>query len=223
MTSSHAARPPVHTFRWWTSLLLMMISVAGAPAQNSLRPSSLPLSDPKHSLMLSFGVGALHSRNGIMSFWEMGPGGSVTFMINVKRELAFGMGLDIAHVSFRDAAFRSTFPGIPVRQKNITMGALSLAMTYSTLPTMRFSPFVGATLGATRLSKAVYRQTVDSVRVTYYNIPGRARLTVGLTAGADIVLVRWLALRIEMKTIYIHNDPDLGFASFFRAGVRLAL
>jgi opacity protein-like surface antigen len=223
-TTRDVVRLPI--VRYCSIVLMAFLSMSGASAQNDHAVQSPSLSPPpyqKQSLTLSFGAGIPQSRTGLTSFWEMGPSVSVKFMIHVNRALAFGIGLDVAHLWFKEHSFQSRFPGIAVRPQDITMGALSLAMKYSLLPTMRFSPFVGATVGATRLSEAVYRETVDSVRVTYYNIPGRTRLTFGLTAGLDIYVVRWLSLQLEAKTTYIHNDPDLGFASFLRGGIRLTL
>ncbi|HET6272207.1 MAG TPA: hypothetical protein VFG32_04455 [Bacteroidota bacterium] len=204
-------------------LVLLYIPLALAQDEHPASPSALAHPYRKQSLIISFGAGIPQSRNGLTSFWEMGPSISVKFMVNVNRALAFGMGLDLAYLKFNEQSFQSELPGIPVRSKDITLGMLSLAMKYSLLPSMRVSPFVGATLGATRLTGAVYKETVDSVLVTYYNIPGRTRLTFGLTAGVDIYLVRWLALQMEAKTSYVHNDPNLGFTSFLRAGIRLSL
>ena len=221
-----AQRAAADTVRCWMWLLLLaVIHIPSATAQEE-RPapsSSVIKQYQKQSLTISFGTGIPQSRDGITSFWNMGPSGSIKFMVNVNRGLAFGIGFDLAHLGFNTQSFQSAFPGIPLRAKNITMGALYLAMKYSFQPSMRFSPFLGATLGATKLTEAVYTETVDSVLVTYYNIPGRTRLTVGIAAGVDISIVRWFAFQLEAKTSYIHHDPDLGITSFVRGGVRLML
>lgn len=225
MTMLLDAPKVVHIARQCSILFLVLLYIPIARAQDERPTPSSALTQPykKQSLTISFGAGIPQSRNGLTSFWEMGPSISVKFMVNVNRALAFGMGLDLAYLKFNEQSFQSEIPGIPVRSKDITLGVLSLAMKYSLLPSMRVSPFVGATLGATRLTEAVYKETVDSVLVTYYNIPRGTRLTFGLTAGVDIYVVRWLALQIEAETSYVHNDPNLGFASFLRGGIRFSL
>jgi hypothetical protein len=91
------------------------------------------------------------------------------------------------------------------------------------LPSMRVSPYVGMTLGATHASEAIYGDVIDSVRISYYDLPARSRLTIGLALGADIYITRWLAAELEVKTNYIHHDPDFGVASFVRGGFRFTL
>jgi hypothetical protein len=103
------------------------------------------------------------------------------------------------------------------------MADVYIAMKCALMPSMRFSPFVAATIGATHISEAIYGDVIDSVRVTYYSIPGRNKLTLGISAGADLYLARWITFELEAKANYVHNDPDLGVASFIRGGFRFTL
>ena len=57
-------------------------------------------------------------------------------------------------------------------------------------PTLRTSPFVGAEVGFTRISGAEYKEIVNGVRVTYYEIPGALRLTASAVLGLDHYLSR---------------------------------
>jgi hypothetical protein len=103
------------------------------------------------------------------------------------------------------------------------MTSVYLAMKCIMLPSMRLSPYVGMTLGATRASEAIYGDVIDSVRISYYNLPARSRLTIGFALGTDIYITRWLAVELEAKVNYMHHDPDFGLASFVRGGFRFTL
>lgn len=177
----------------------------------------------KQTITLSFGAGIPQSRDGITRFWDMGPSGSATFMVNVSKPVSFGVGVDAALLKFNESAFRFAFPNITVRSRDVLMANVYIAMKCVLMPSMRFTPFLGASIGATHVSEAVYQEVVDSVRVTYYNIPGRSKLTIGVTAGVDTYLARWITFELEAKANYVHNDPDLGVASFIRGGFRFTL
>jgi hypothetical protein len=177
----------------------------------------------KQSITLSFGTGLTHSRAGMTSFWDMGYSGSVKFLVNVSKPVSFGVGVDVAQLQFNEQSFQATYPAVPVQSNNIIMSNIYIAMKCMMLPSMRLSPFVGLTLGATHLSDAVYRDIVDSVRVTYYYLPGRTRLTVGLSAGASVYLSHWISIDMEAKSNYVFHDADLGMSSFFRGGFRFTL
>ncbi len=71
------------------------------------------------------------------------------------------------------------------------------------------------------MTKAVYevRNTLG-VRETYYNIPGRMRLTLGVSPGIEFAFNRGVALVVEGKVLYLHNDPETGFLAGGRCGLR---
>jgi hypothetical protein len=206
------------------ALPLFLLIAASAFGQIEGSDNSTPAPTyKKQSLTFSFGTGMTHSRDGVTSFWEMGYSGSLKFMVNVSKPVSFGVGVDVAQLQFNDQSFRKVYPSVPVQPNNILMSSVYLAMKSMVMPSMRLSPFVGLTLGATHLSDAVYRDIVDSVRVTYYYLPGRTRLTVGVSAGASLYISRWFSIDMEAKTNYVFHDADLGVSSFFRGGVRFTL
>jgi len=88
------------------------------------------------------------------------------------------------------------------------------------MPSMRLSPYIGLTLGATRLSEAIYGEVIDGVRVDYYNIPARTRPTFGLSLGAGIYIAQWISFDTEAKANYVLNNPDLKAAFLFLGGFR---
>jgi hypothetical protein len=45
---------------------------------------------------------------------------------------------------------------------------------------------------------------------------------MGLAAGADIYINHRLALELEARGIYVHNDPDFGVAVSARGGLRFS-
>lgn len=202
------------------SFLLVLLVCARGFSQYTQPASSVA---KKQTLTVSFGAGIPQSRDGIKAFWDMGPSGSAKFMVNISKPVSFGVGVDAALLRFNESAFRFAFPNVPVRSTNVMMANVYIAMKCVLMPSMRFTPFLGATIGATHVSEAIYGDVIDSVRVTYYSIPGRSKLTFGISAGTDLYLARWITFEMEAKANYVHNDPDLGVASFIRGGFRFTL
>jgi hypothetical protein len=202
-------------------LALAIISTIGHTQPRDVVPSTQI--GKRQTLTLSFGAGVPHSRTGLTTFWNAGPSGSVKFMVNVNRVVAFGIGVDAAMLNFNESAFRFAYPMVPIQSKDMVMASVYLAMKCVLLPSMRVSPYVGMTLGATHASEAIYGDVIDSVRVNYYSLPARTRLTIGLALGGDIYITRWLAVELEGKINYLHHDPDFGITSFVRGGFRFTL
>lgn len=209
--------------RFAISFFLTLLVTATSSFSQYAQPDVVSPSYKKQTLTLAFGAGIPHSRNGLTAFWNMGPSGSVKFMVNVSKPVSFGVGLDAVMLTFNEPAFRSAYPAVPLQSKDMVMANVYIAMKCAMMPSMRFSPYAGVALGATHVTEAIYGDMIDSVRVSYYNIPQHTRLTVGFELGADIYITHWLAFNIEAKTNYVHNDPDLGMASFVRGGFRFTL
>ncbi len=163
------------------------------------------------------------SHNGLKQFWKRGVSGSISFYVNVSREFSLGIGMDVAQFMFRPDAFSQTYPAVTVQSRDPVWGSVYVGGKMSLLPSMRTCPYVTATLGASRLTEALYRQVVDEARVTYYHIGGSTRLTFGLAVGADIYISRWLAAVLEARGWYVHNDPDIGLIATGRGGFRCTL
>jgi hypothetical protein len=209
--------------RYATALFLLLLTTAPSSYSQSTKLNGVVPIVKRQALTVSFGTGIPQSRSGVTSFWDKGPSGSITFLVNVSRPVSLGMGIDAVVLEFNEGAFRSTYPAVPLQSKDMVMANVYLAMKCVMMPSMAFAPYCGLTVGATHISEAVYGNVIDSVRVSYYNIPGRTKLTLGVTLGADIYLNSWLAFDMEAKTNYVHNDPDLGLTSFVRGGFRFIL
>jgi hypothetical protein len=141
----------------------------------------------------------------------------------VNSSTALGLGIDLARLYFRLGAFSTTFPGVLPVRKDIAMGHVYVGVKHSFAPTRWFSPYIAGTIGAARVTGAVYREVIDSVRVTYYDLPGRTRLAGSLALGTDIRLGRTLSFTMEAKATYFHNDPDVGFFCLIDGGFRVTL
>jgi len=61
---------------------------------------------------------------------------------------------------------------------------------------------------------------IAGVRYTYYNVGGRARLTLGAVAGALYALDYNFSLVAELKATYVHNDPAVGLLLHGRGGIQ---
>lgn len=203
--------------RFVTSFLLTLLVVTSCVCQ----PSALNYKNP--TVTLSFGAGTSRQRDGRAAFWNMGPSGSVRFMIKVSKPVSLGVGVDAALLKFDQSAFRAAYPTVPVQSQDIMTTNVYLAMKCAVMPSMRLSPYVGLTVGATRISEAIYSEVIDSVRVRYYNIPGSTKLTFGFSLGAEVYITRWLTFDMEAKTNYVHNSPDFKAAFLFLGGFRFAL
>jgi len=178
---------------------------------------------PKKQFTVLAGGGIPLSRESLIKFWKVGPSGSLSFFVNVRPSTALGIGTDVSMLYFKLAEFASTFPGVAVQRKDIVMVHVYVGVKHSFSPTKGFSPYVVGTVGAARVTEAAYKEIVDSVRVTYYNIPGRTRLAGSLGLGADIALSGWLWFTMEAKGTYFHNDADVGVACLVRGGFRFTL
>lgn len=175
------------------------------------------------TLTLTVGAGSPISHEGITEFWNGGVNGSMMFLVNVNRSTAFGLGIDGTRLPFDEPAFQQRFPAVEVRSQDIGIFNLFVMAKYAFRPLMRFSPFVSLFLGATRVTSAVYIETVNGVRQYYYNIPTRTRFSAGASIGADISVASWLWLEAEVKTTYVHGDADLGLMLCARGGIVVRL
>jgi hypothetical protein len=209
--------------RFATSFFLILFVAATSGFSQFSRPDDASPRFKKQTLTLAFGTGIPHPRSGLISFWDMDLSGSARFMVSVSKPIAFGFGVDAALLKFSESSFRSAYPTVPLQSKNMALANVYIAMKWSMMPSMRFCPYVGIALGATHVSEAIYGDIIDSVRVSYYNIPQHTRLTLGFELGTDIYITHWLAFDLEAKTNYVHNDPYLGAASFVRGGFRFTL
>ncbi len=174
-------------------------------------------------LLIMGGVAVPVAKQGLTEFWKSGPSGSVMFMVSINRVVSVGAGFDASLLYFKRASFENRYPGVQVAPRDLSFMHVYVAWRADPFVGKRFAPFFGASIGASQMSEAVDQRLVDSVRVTYYSIRNRTRLAVGLHAGLELILTRWLALEAEAKSLFINNDPAVGLAAFFRTGVQFTL
>ncbi len=192
----------------------------GVPQQ---LPRKKPVSYPVGNLIFTFGGGQPESHYGLTHYWLRGPSGSISYMISVNRYHALGIGADATLFYFSRKDFGLSNPGVEVKAKNIALLNVYLAWKLSLLPSMRTCPYLGFNVGIARLTGATYQSVVNGFTQTYYLIPGKSRLALGPTAGADILVIRGLALEAEAKATYLHNDPAGGIIIFLRGGLRVTV
>jgi hypothetical protein len=174
----------------------------------------------RQTFTISYGIGIPHSGSGLRQFWNRGSSGSASFLIHVGRPVSVGLGVDLAFLPFDKTAFAVIFPAVPLQAKDLVLTNVYVVVKYSPAPTMRLQPFLSLNVGVLMSSKAEYREVINDVRVTYYNIAGITRLAGGLGAGIDLWLAPWIALQAEAKGVYVHNDRNIEITSAFRGGFR---
>lgn len=198
-----------------------------SPAQSHDRPSAEePRIAPRPSLLRVYvqaGYDLPLSEKGIKKFWPGGTAASASLLINRSPEIGFGLGMDAALLKFRASSFRSTFPGVLVQARDVAYLSLFIALRYTPFAKKRLAPFFGANVGIAKFTQATYIALVDSVRKTYYNVPGIARLTLGVVGGTDYYITRWFALTAEAKLTYMLHDPNAELGVLVVGGFRFTL
>jgi len=208
--------------------VVLSISSHSQPRPPRTTPPSLPSpADPsdtrRATITVLGGIASPLSKAGLTEFWGMGPSGAAQVLVHVSRSVSMGMGLDIASYVFNSSDFSSKFPTIPVREKNILGVGFHLAAKFVPVPQARLTPFLSAQLGTAQVTPTEYREVVDSVRVTYYNIPRRFRLASNVAAGFDLYIARGFWIELEGKLAYVHNDPSRGTTFLLRGGIVVRL
>ncbi len=163
------------------------------------------------------------SHDGITDFWMRGPGVNVCLMVRMKDNFKVGIGGEGALFSFKLGAFNQRYPGVTAEVKDLGLIHVYLAFRNYIRPTLRFSPYVGAQVGFARLTGAEQKAVVNGVLITYYEIPGTAHLTLGASAGMDYYVSRRIALQLDIRGMYMNNDPDLGITAGVQLGAKFSL
>jgi len=163
------------------------------------------------------------SKAGIKEFWNGGAAASVSHMVSVNRIVAFGVGIDAALLMFDAERFKTAHAGVPVQARNTAFLNAYITWKYTPFWKYRLAPYFGASVGAARYTGAEYKQIVNDVKVTYYDIPGITHLTLSVFAGSELLLARWVALTVEAKATYVHHDPDAGIGIGLNGGFHFIL
>jgi opacity protein-like surface antigen len=163
------------------------------------------------------------SHDGITDFWMRGPGANVCLMVRMRDNFKVGVGGEAVLFSFRRAAFGERYPGVTPEVKDLGLLHVYLAFRNYIRPSLRFSPYIGAEVGFARLTAAEQKEVINGVLITYYDVPGTTRLTFGASAGVDYYISRTMALQLDIRGMFMNNDPDLGITASVRLGVKFSL
>lgn len=162
------------------------------------------------------------SHDGITDFWLRGPAVNVCLMVPATGNFRVGIGVEAALFSFRRGAFTQRYTGVTPEAKDLGLLHVYLAFRNYIRPGLRFSPYIGAEVGFARLTGAEQKEVINGVLTTYYDIPGIARLTFGASAGIDYYISRRIALQLDIRGMYMNNDPDLGIAASVQLGAKFS-
>ncbi len=183
----------------------------------ALRPAQRLL---KNSIVITGGVMTPLSHPSLKDFWGPGPSVALTLYANVNRFVSFGAGAEGALFSFKESEFSGRYPGVashPLKTANLH---LFVAWKYTGHLGPVFSPTFSATLGGSKITKAVYEERIAGVRTTYYALPGRMRLTLGFSPGMEFAFNRAIAVVSEGRLLYLYKDPEAALLAGARGGLR---
>lgn len=206
-------------------LILFVILVPPSAAQNQPNRARLLTPRPaqrllKHSIVVAGGIMTPVTHISLKRFWNVGPAASVMIFTNVNRYVSFGAGAEATTLSFNNGAFAAHFPNVPAHPLWTANLHLFVAWKYTGRLGSVVSPTFSVSLGGSKMTRAVYEERIEGARTTYYNLPGRMRLTVGLSPGLEFSIHRRLAMVVEGRALYLHNDPEAGLLAGGRFGLR---
>ena len=210
------------------SVALLTLSFAGSHAQtkrqNDTRAQLRQMYTPRERTLEIWG-GMSHPFNhrSFKRYWMRGPAAGFSMHFRASEHVKIGFGAEATLFSFRAGNFQVWNPSVPVQIKDIVTLNVFLSMRRYFQPTLRTSPFIGAEVGFTRITGAEYKDIVNAVRVTYYDVPGSFRLTASGTLGIDHYLSRTIAIQGEAHLTYLHNEPNLSLFVGVRGGLKFTL
>ncbi len=189
------------------------------PARSGVR--TIPL--PRGTITISGGVMVPMAHDVVTDLWNPGPTLSVAAYRTVNRLVSLGFGAEGAIFAFNEGGFALKYPGVNPHPLALGYVHFFVGWRFQMRSGGGITPTLGATIGASKLTRASHQERIAGVRVTYYEIPGRFRLTGGATAGLDFPLGSSFALSLEGRALYLMNDPDASALVSGRLGVRLTL
>ena len=191
---------------------------AGAWAQTAASRAVEPLRIP--SLQVFGGMSWPLAKPGLTEFWRSGPAAAVGFSVPVSRRASLGLEVGVAAYWFRASHFADVYPGVSVRNLPIAHTTIMIVGRFDLMRGKRLGPYASLSLGVAKASDAVYREIVDSVRTTYFAVPGRTRLAGGLTAGLEYVVNKKTSIDGEARLLGVANDQAISTTLTMRCGVR---
>lgn len=215
--------------------LLVCVFLPDALAQRPSKPAGKPVTrplikpakkvPPKRparvvSITAMGGAGWPLAKESLTDFWRYGPNGMLSFSTAVNRRLSLGLGVDFTIFPFSNAAFGKKFPALTPPDRSVAWMNVFLLARYEFNPNRRVSPYIQVSFGPSRLTQASFIGVQDSVRQTYYEIHPRSRLALGISAGVEIDMTRWLAWVMEANSVFVYNDPEAGMRVVLRGGFK---
>src|SRR5512140_2052415 len=206
-----------------TVAILSVVSRTGA-AQESALPDSTARRNFRVSLAITAGYAAPTSKDALTQFWKGGPVGGISVLVRAAPGFWIGAGLDVSALWFRESAFAQAYPSVEMQKKNMAWVNIFVLSRYGGfVRSGPVHPYTELAIGASRLSGAEHKEVIDSVRVTYYEIPARTRLALKLTGGMEIPAWPGISFLVEGAVRYVHNDPNVGVGILVNGGVRVTL
>ena len=205
------------------TVMLLAVAAMSMAAQESQAADSSARPPSRIALTFTAGFTAPKSKDPITQFWKGGPNFGVNLLVPASGAFSVGIGADVSMLWFRLSSFAEAYPSVPVQRKDLAWFNLFLLSRYFFMVAGPVQPYAELAIGASRLSGAEYKAVVDSVRVTYYEIPARTRLALTFTGGLKIPVSRSFSFLAEAGFRYVHNDESLGIAFLLVGGVRIIL
>jgi hypothetical protein len=174
----------------------------------------------KNSIVVAGGVLTPFTHPSLKDFWKLGPSVALTVYANVNRFVSFGAGAEGSLLFFNDGAFSARYPTVSAHPLKTANLHLFVTWKYTGRLGTVIAPTLSASVGGSKMTKAVYEERVAGVRQTYYNIPGRMRLTLGVSPGIEFAFSRSVALVLEGRMLCLYNDPEAGLLAGGRCGLR---
>jgi hypothetical protein len=206
-------------------MLVSAVRVNAETPQEKQKPAAAGLAFSPRERTVEVWGGIAHPLNyaSFKRYWMRGPVAGFAMYFRASNESKIGFGAEATLYSFRAGNFTVWNRDVPVQIKDLATLNVFLALRRYFRPTLRSSPWMGIEVGFTRITGAEYKQIVNGVRVTYYEVPSAFRLTATLTTGIDYFLTRKLAVQAEARVTYLHHDENLGLAIGARGGVKFTL
>ena len=215
------------TSRKILTLVILLIPAIALQAQTTAGGKSdifRTLYAPRdRTVEITGGVTVPLSHLALKQFWTRGPSAGVLFLGRATYNVKFGIGGEASLFSFRRGMFALAYPGVTTQAKDLATVYVYLAIRNYLNPGLRLSPYVGLDVGVLRVTGAEYKEIINDVRFTYYDIPGMSRLAGSVSMGGDYFLSRRIALLLHGRAMYVVNDPNVGFLLSFHAGVNFTL
>ena len=222
------------TTRHLAALALVACLVAGTGERllaqtQTVQPTTTAPTRPKSqkwkrpALSVSVGMAFPLSKDAVKHYWNSGMSGSVSLLLPAQRSVLVGLAFDASALTFDEPALTADYPTVPPNSIDLGLFNLQLLARGLLRPGMRFSPWIEGGLGGAFVTGATYREVINGVRQTYYDIKRTTRLSVSGSAGADIYFNAALAFTIRGKFTYLVNDPSIGVILLADAGLRFRL